>query len=128
MEFPANQTDVAEQWMEEELAKIYPSDSDTAEHAIGLNQKKVEQFAEEFQEELQGVDSRKWMFVMDVAIHTGESPRQLRRVTDEKGIDPTFYVRMSIHLMAEELGISYQEAGKIARDMVFGTKEGTRLH
>jgi hypothetical protein len=90
------------QMMEEELEKAYPSNIDddeiepTSEREQELINRYAEefkedlqvldQFSEEFEEELQGKYSRKMMFVMDVAIHMGETPSQLRQIIDEKGV------------------------------------------
>jgi hypothetical protein len=109
----------AEQRIEEELETLYRSGEPVNE----LDQKKVDQFARKFHNELQGEDAKKMMFVMDVAIHTGETPRQLRKLVDQEGIDPLFQTRMSIHLVSKELGVSYWEAGKIVSDTVFGTED-----
>jgi hypothetical protein len=122
----------AEQRMEEELEKIYPSHggSDREEpndpdqkYIQKYSQKLVRQFESKFQDELKGEDARQMMFVMDVAIHTGETPRQLRKLVDQEGIEPLFQTRMSIHLVSKELGVSYWEAGKIVSDTVFGTED-----
>jgi len=120
------------QMMEEELETIYPSHSDEpdGEPLSEHDQGKVKQFAEEFETELESADKRKMMFIMDIAIHVGETPEQLRRTieNEENGIEVAYQIRMAIHLAAKDLGVSYQEAAKIVGDMVFGTKKGTRLH
>jgi hypothetical protein len=116
------------QMMEEELERVHPSYSDefpasaarTSDGKVvpvsDRDLKKVRRFATEFEEELQGDDSRKMMFVLDYAIHLGETPNQLRRLVDEKGIEAIYQVRMAIHLAARDMGVTYQEAGKIVSD------------
>ena len=112
--------------MEEELERIHPSYSDKlpASAAMTLDGKvvpvsdrdleKVQRFAEEFEDELQGEDSRKIMFIMDVAIHVGDTPSQLRRTIDEEGIEQVYQMRMAIHLASKEFGITYQETGQLS--------------
>jgi hypothetical protein len=129
-----------QQMMEAELERAYPTFPDVnlqaneattsdgravpmTDHDLEL----VQAFAEEFGDELQGEDRKKMMFVLDISIYNGETPEQLRKVIDEKGIEASYQVRMAIHLAAKDLGISYREAGKIVRDQLFGTEKGTRL-
>jgi hypothetical protein len=110
--------------MEEELEKAHPSYSDGPTNEVEplseRDQERLNQFATEFDEELQGKDNRKMMFVMDIAIHTGETPKQLRQLIDEKGIEAAYQVRMSIHLAAKDLGVTYREAGKIVSANIWG--------
>jgi hypothetical protein len=119
------------QMMEEELEKAYPSYSDELPASAATTSdgkvvpvsdrdlEKVEKFAKEFDEELQGDDNRKIMFIMDIAIHVGETPDQLRELIDEKGIEPLYQMRMAIHLASKEYGVSYQEAGQIVADLIW---------
>jgi hypothetical protein len=137
-----NEKDRAElqQMMEEELERVHPTypDFDLPASAATTSDGRVvpvtdqdlelvQAFAEEFEDELQGQDNRKMMFVLDISIYNGETPEQLRKVIDEKGIEASYQVRMAIHLAAKDLDISYREAGKIVRDQLFGTEKGTRL-
>jgi hypothetical protein len=115
--------------VEEELEKAHPSysDSDPDGEVSERDEELMEQFAEEFNDELQGDDSRKMMFIMDVAIHTGETPDQLRELINEMGIEPLYQARMGIHLTSKDLVVSYAEAAQIATDFIYGTEKGTRL-
>jgi hypothetical protein len=128
------------QMMEEELERVHPTYSDyeppegTATTRDGSivpitdrDQEMLDRFAEEFDEELQGKDSRKMMFVLDVAILLGETPDQLRELIDEEGFEAAYQVRMAIHLASKELGVTYQEAGEIVSATIWGTEKGTRL-
>ena len=129
-----------EQLMEEELERVHPTyiDFDPPASAAATSDgrvvpvtdrdlERVQAFSEEFEDELQGKDSKKMMFILDIAIHTGETPDQLRQLIDEKGIEPLYQTRMSVHLAAKDLNVTYQEAGKIVSDLVYGTEKGTRL-
>lgn len=131
--------------MEEELEKAYPSYSEGPTNELEpISEREQEllnryaekykedfqvlgQFSEEFEEELSGKDSRKMMFIMDVAIHVGETPDQLRQIIDEKGVEAIYKARMSIHLASKDFGVTYLEAGKIVGDLIYGTEKGTRL-
>jgi hypothetical protein len=116
--------------MEEELEKAYPtySDSEPDDEISEREQDLLDQFATEFDDELQGPDAKKMMFIMDVAIHVGETPDQLRQIIDEKGVEAIYQARMAIRLVSKDLGVTYLEAGKIVGDLIYGTEKGTRLH
>src|SRR5271165_5674363 len=107
------------QMMEEELESIYSERTGNEEKPKPISvrdQVRIAKFAEEFSDELQGEDKEKWMFCLDVAMYGGETPKQLRELTNEKGIEPVYQVRMAIHLMSKELGVTYQEAAKVVRN------------
>jgi hypothetical protein len=115
--------------MEEELEKAYPNSDSEPDHEISeREQDLLDQFATEFDDELQGPDAKKMMFSMDVAIHVGETPDQLRQIIDEKGVEAIYQARMAIHLASKDLGVTYLETGKIVGDLIYGTEKGTRLH
>ena len=129
-----------QQMMEEELERVHPTypDFDLPASAATTSDgrvvpvtdrdlERVQAFSEEFEDELQGKDTKKMMFIMDISVHVGETPDQLRQLIDEKGIEASYQVRMAIHLAAKDLGVTYQEAGKIVSDHVWGTERGTRL-
>jgi hypothetical protein len=129
-----------QQMMEEELERVHPTypDFDLPASAATTSDgrvvpvtdrdlERVQAFSEEFEDELQGKDTKKMMFIMDISVHVGETPDQLRQLIDEKGIEASYQVRMAIHLAAKDLGVSYREAGKIVSDLMFGTEKGTRL-
>jgi hypothetical protein len=137
-----NEKDRAElqQMMAEELERAYPSYRDyeppasTATTSDGRivpltdqDLKLMQAFSEEFEDELQGQDNRKMAFILDISIYNGETPSQLRKVIDEKGIEASYQVRMAIHLAAKEMGVSYREAAKNVSDHIWGAKNGTRL-
>ncbi len=86
--------------MEEELEKAHPSYSEGPTNEVDpiseRDQELLNQFAEELEEELQGKDSRKMMFILDVAVHVGESPSQLRQIVDEKEVEAIYQARMAI--------------------------------
>jgi hypothetical protein len=129
-----------ENLMEEELERVHPtypnfdfpaSAATTSDGRVvpvsDRDLERVEAFSEEFDEELQGEDNRKMMFILDISVHVGETPDQLRTLIDEAGIEPVYTARMAIHLAAKEMGVTYQEAGKIIGDQIYGTEKGTRL-
>jgi hypothetical protein len=123
--------DRCQEMMEEELERIHPTcpdfdHPDSTATATGRDLERLDQFAREFDDELQGKDSKKIMFIMDIAIHVGETPSQLRRLIDDKGIEPVYKMRMSIHLAAKDMGVSYREAGDIFSDLMFDEKGARR--
>jgi hypothetical protein len=138
-----NESDLNElnEMMDEELEKAYPSYSDyeppagTATNSrdgsvvpiTDRDQERIDRYAEEFMDELSGKDGRKMMFVLDIAIHCGETKEQLRFLIDEAGIEPVYTARMAIHLAAKEMGVTYHEVGKIIGDQIYGTEKGTLL-
>ena len=117
--------------MEEELEKAHPAYSEGPTNELEpiseREQDLLDQFATEFDDELQGPDAKKMMFIMDVAIHVGETPSQLRQIIDEKGVEAIYQARMAIHLASKDLGVTYLEAGKVVGDLIYGTEKGTRL-
>ena len=129
-----------QQMMEEELERVHPTypDFDLPASAATTSDgrvvpvtdrdlERVQAFSEEFEDELQGKDTKKMMFIMDISVHVGETPDQLRQLIDEKGIEASYQVRMAIHLAAKEMGVSYREAAKNVSDHTCGAKNGTRL-